>query len=116
MLAANESLNHQYIEGYKKAFLGEVLDMTMDQVMEFKGANDNFAYQKSLWDDVPTPSMNYFMAHRFFVIKGFNYNSHLAAASHQQSPYKMNSNFEMVDVMREMGEFIPNEINAIINN
>jgi hypothetical protein len=59
------------------------------------------------WKDIAYGKLNYFTCHRFFMLRGFN------CSSLGSQPLNL---FDYVDVKKEMGEFIPNDIEALIDN
>ena len=118
MLGANETLNLSSIGLYRKQCLGKYLEIPIEELMTLKTIPHDNLHKSISWDSVPIPLLNYFTNHRFFVIKGF-------ACGKQQilynNPNNMNTNgtlnlYEYIDIQKEMGEFIPNEIAMIINN
>eukprot|EP00347_Sterkiella_histriomuscorum_P021409 403334075 len=118
MFSANESLNNNYILNYRKRYLGAAMNCTADEVMNAKQLNDLQMTQKTEWSEIPCSNLNYFATHRFFVLKGY-----LTCSKQQLIANTTNSNncgsmnmYEYVDVQREMGEFLPNDIQNIINN
>ncbi|CDW76947.1 UNKNOWN [Stylonychia lemnae] len=119
MLCANENLNNNFIQNYRKKYLGPSMQLTTEEVLQTHPMTDAQINQKIVWNDIPGGNLNYFQSHRFFVVKGFLTCSQLQMVSNNVNNNNYNSNlnlYEYVDIQKEMGEFLPAEIQNIINN